>query len=134
VFEIPFDGQKLIWTLKSFNGNQKTSAASEASSTSNKCSAHLNREMSANSTEPESLHVYPNPTTGIIRIELPESGERSTIFRVMDFMGKEVMPQQVLPAHDTALLLDLSALPTGVYLLLREAEGTNTSVERIVKY
>jgi hypothetical protein len=34
-----FNGQKLNWTVISYNGNQSTSQASEASSTSNKCSS-----------------------------------------------------------------------------------------------
>jgi hypothetical protein len=36
-FDIYFDGKKLIWTLRTFDINQKTSVATEASSTSSKC-------------------------------------------------------------------------------------------------
>jgi hypothetical protein len=134
LFEVPFDGQKLTWTLKSFNGNQKTSVASDASSTSNKCSAHLNREIATNQEQVDGLLVYPNPTAGTIRIETKSQRELPFTVRLLDLTGRAMLPQEQFQPETQSLTMDLQVLPSGVYLLMQEENGVVLSVERIVRY
>jgi len=134
LFEVPFDGQKLTWTLKSFNGNQKTSVASDASSTSNKCSAHLNREIATTQEQVDGLLVYPNPTAGTIRIETKSQRELPFTVRLLDLTGRAMLPQEQFQPETQSLTMDLQVLPSGVYLLMQEENGVVLSVERIVRY
>jgi hypothetical protein len=125
MFEIPFDGQKLIWTLKSFNGNQKTSAASEASSTSNKCSAHLNRIVSNVIDITDKLKVYPNPTNDKITITYYSDVEDAMFsLRIIDVFGKLVFmdsKNNFDGIYESKLSLENH--PPGIYFVIIEHNG-----------
>ncbi|MBK8966207.1 MAG: T9SS type A sorting domain-containing protein [Lewinellaceae bacterium] len=68
------------------------------------------------------VRVMPNPTTGLLRVQLPETGEATLL--LSDFTGKQI--QLVQHARD-GQQLDLGALPTGVYLLSIAGEGYSTT-------
>jgi hypothetical protein len=70
-FMIPFDGIKMTWTVISYNGNQKASSASEASSTSNKCgTANGNSAKTAGPISAQnSIEFYPNPASSVLIIQ-----------------------------------------------------------------
>ncbi len=68
------------------------------------------------------VRVMPNPTTGNLRVQLPETGETTLV--LCDFTGKQI--QLVQHARD-GQQLDLGALPTGVYLLSIAGEGYSTT-------
>lgn len=60
-----FNGDKITWVLNTYNGTHKSSTASDASSSSNKCTksatiATANSDVQ--SFGPEVLTAYPNPT------------------------------------------------------------------------
>ncbi|GAA4382370.1 ESPR-type extended signal peptide-containing protein [Hymenobacter koreensis] len=78
-----------------------------------------------------SLQVYPTPTTdGKATLEL--SGYRKPAeLTVLDATGR-VVYRQVLAAGTTRLALDLSAQPTGVYLLRLTTEG-GSDTRRLVR-
>ena len=96
VFQIPFDGNKLTWTLKSYNGNQKTSSASEASSTSNKCTAHLTRFTNEPNEEISDMKIYPNPSGGKFTLEYQGTmHDNATIF-IVDMLGKVLNSKEVV--------------------------------------
>jgi len=70
------------------------------------------------------VQLYPNPTTGIVNISTPGSVSISLI----RLDGREIMHQQ------NAKLLDISSLPTAVYILKVYSEGNELiDVERLVK-
>jgi len=71
--------------------------------------------------------VYPNPTTGIIRVGV--EGEREFTVHVMDCTGRNVMIQRSAGEH----LVDVSELPDGVYVLRLERAGKLLGHRRIVK-
>jgi hypothetical protein len=56
------------------------------------------------------LILYPNPATGIIRIEMPEGWPPNLTVSIYDAMGRSYMT-----GHSTEI--DISALPAGVYFL-----------------
>jgi hypothetical protein len=133
IIEIPFDGQKLIWTVKSMNGNQKTSAATEASSTSNKCAAHLTRGIEVPVSGTESLVLYPNPTFGAVRIQSVEELPANTTVRVYDLLGKQHPVSFGFEDGNTGISLDMSALKEGIYLV-KLSSASGEQIFRVVKY
>lgn len=72
-------------------------------------------------TRTDSWVVYPNPTTGILYVSLPQPSE----VRLYDMMGRQLMSVQ---AAEGSATLDLRALPQGIYLL-----RANGHVQRVVK-
>ncbi len=80
-------------------------------------------------TQNVNLTVYPNPFTNDIAIAIQKQGLIDADFAITDMLGRQIYTQ-----HETNLsssytkMLDLSYLPSGVYLLRIEIDG-----ERVVK-
>ncbi|NJC26877.1 T9SS type A sorting domain-containing protein [Neolewinella antarctica] len=80
----------------------------------------------ANETNGE-LVIYPNPTAGVVNIELGRAGDAAQLF---DNYGREVTALAVpVITSDRQLQLDLTTLPVGVYHL-----RSGDRMERIVKH
>ncbi len=77
---------------------------------------------SASAEKPIALKAYPNPSAGLVQLEGLKSGVQG---RVFNLLGAEVLRFQAQGENHT---LDLSKLPSGVYIL--EAGGKN---HRLVK-
>lgn len=76
------------------------------------------QEMTASNIE-----IYPNPTTGVLYVRLPEMG--ATSVTVMDITGKTIAQQQVKGGVQQMLQFDLSGQAKGVYMIkLVSAEKT----------
>ena len=67
------------------------------------------------------LAIYPNPTTGIVHIDVP----RDAVLQLFDMVGHCLLSTRV-PQGTAAL--DLTSLPQGVYLVRMAG-----SVSRLVK-
>lgn len=63
--------------------------------------------------------VYPNPTNGLLRVELPATAQDATC-SIFDLQGRQLW-QQALSLHTNTL--DLSNLPAGMYLLQLRGDG-----------
>lgn len=75
--------------------------------------------------------VYPNPTTGNIRIELAEELSCSTQATVYDVFGKQLISEQLTGNNFN---MDLSSLASGVYTLrIVNAEGLNSTIKIVKK-
>lgn len=70
------------------------------------------------------LHLFPNPSAGIVQLEYPETGMRTSL-TVRDVYGRQVM--QGFDQH----LLDLSALSAGVYYVTVSA-GDFSATQKLV--
>lgn len=68
------------------------------------------------------VRVMPNPTTGMLRVQLPETSEATLM--LSDFTGKQI---QRVPHARNGQQLDLGTLPNGVYLLTIAGEGYSTT-------
>ena len=77
-----------------------------------------------------SLDVFPNPTSGLVRVALANYREAVTL-TVFDALGRTVQTVTV-PAGTTTQELNLTAVPTGVYLL-RARTAHNVTTHRIVR-
>jgi hypothetical protein len=89
--------------------------------------------VNVNSTHPIHVVAMPNPTTGMVKIELSLKEKNTAAFELYDFSGRLLWRDQTR-LEDTYFLeeVDLSSLPNGIYLL-RANSGTNTITERIIK-
>ena len=64
-----------------------------------------------------SYKVYPNPTEGLISLEVEADSEGETLLRVVDLLGREVYQQTVtLQCGPNHLTFDLK-LSSGMYVL-----------------
>jgi len=64
----------------------------------------------------ETFVVAPNPTTGVVRLQLPPSAAHDSRAEVYSADGRHMATYR-LPMLSTTATLDLSALPSGLYLL-----------------
>ncbi len=71
------------------------------------------------------FQVFPNPTTGLVRIDAPEVGAGDN-FSVTDIQGKTVLE----PSNESEL--DLSALNNGVYLVRWNRENGRSLTRKVI--
>ncbi|MDX5347325.1 MAG: T9SS type A sorting domain-containing protein [Hymenobacteraceae bacterium] len=76
--------------------------------------------------------VYPNPSKGLFNIELNTTSGTNTTLEVVNMLG-QVLEHKQLENQDqnSTLQLDLTHLPTGVYLM-RVTSPTATGVRKVV--
>jgi hypothetical protein len=75
------------------------------------------------------IAVYPNPATDNIKVNLPESIDK-TLMKVYNFIGKKVITQEL---HETSNTIDISFLNSGIYLL-KFTSGNSSQTLKLVKY
>jgi hypothetical protein len=77
-------------------------------------------------------NFYPNPTTGLLNIELNGIPEAPLLVEVFNLLGARVHRESFAPdAAGSALQIDLRALPAGSYLV-KLRSGTANLVKQIV--
>jgi hypothetical protein len=138
-FDVPFDGVKLTWELRTYETNKKTSVASDASSTSGKCS--INYTTSARGETgavtvaeipvEQQLTLYPNPASHTTVVKGISIGSEKGM-SLFDASGKkyQVRISKTIPGRSVEL--DLSGLTPGIYFLQVNTANGNQTV-RIVK-
>jgi len=72
-----------------------------------------------------SFSIFPNPTTGRLRIDALEIGE-GDVFSVLDLQGKTVLT----PSNESEL--DLSALNNGIYLVRWKRENGRSLTRKVI--
>jgi hypothetical protein len=75
------------------------------------------------------INVYPNPTNGLLKIELNENN-RIVMLKVTTISGMELISRSV---NENIFFLDLSSYPGGVYLIRTFSNG-GVSTMRVIKY
>lgn len=75
----------------------------------------------------EGIKVYPNPTSGLLYIDLSEFNN-NTIIEVLDLTGKVNLRQNVT---DRKTLLDLSGLPSSLYFI-KVSDGQGTVYHKVM--
>jgi photosystem II stability/assembly factor-like uncharacterized protein len=73
------------------------------------------------------ISIYPNPSNGMITINVPEVKE-GTVMYVTDMIGKEVFKASI---HDVNTNLNLSGLQKGMYMMTI-VNGQNTQAEKLI--
>lgn len=78
------------------------------------------------------VRVYPNPTTGQVQVDIQQSLTGQPSLRVVDMLGRQVLPERLLGAGTQQVNLDLGHLPEGTYtLILQSSEGR--AVKRVLR-
>jgi hypothetical protein len=139
-FDVPFDGQKITWQVRSLDCGKYVTLTAYASSSSSRCSGSsilgadskgLDANAGANSDslsglDPERIKsfsevisiepvAYPNPATDKVTIEMSELSAASKV-SIMDLSGRQFTVEKIAQ-HDHHLELDLSRLPAGIYIV-----------------
>jgi hypothetical protein len=114
-----FNGNKITWAVTTYSGTHKTSVASYASSTSNKClkSADIVSDVkSLSSNVVEEPKAYPNPTFDKIYISL---GGRTMVQKnvfFLDLSGRTIHPKMEMLTGNI-IEADFTGLEAGVYFV-----------------
>ncbi|MCB0684683.1 MAG: T9SS type A sorting domain-containing protein [Saprospiraceae bacterium] len=76
----------------------------------------------------EELSIFPNPTTGNLRVQLPADLSQKAVIRIFDALGRQIFTIAAVAE------LDLNGLPAGWYTLRledgRQARQTSVLIER----
>ncbi|MBK7937151.1 MAG: choice-of-anchor I family protein [Lewinellaceae bacterium] len=90
----------------------------------------VNVELCSGTEEPalSQISVFPNPTSGILTVQLVEMPARASSLTLVNSTGQIVI--RSIPVNDLTTALDLSGLPKGMYLL-RFQSGTGVHTIRI---
>ena len=82
------------------------------------------------SAEENVISIYPNPTNGLLNIE---GADKVSSIILFNDLGQQVLAKNN-SAGDKMLTIDLSNLPSGIYLVhLRDAEFNVVIKRRVVK-
>jgi hypothetical protein len=133
-FDVLFDGNKLTWTVSSYRQNgQKTSVASNASSKSNRCQKVLHDGINADNLREKSepFIVYPNPTAGLVFIDLQGQEVSPNGMEIFDHSGK-ICSATVNFSAGGMVTIDLSTQRQGLYFI-RINTGNAYNVLRVIK-
>lgn len=76
----------------------------------------------------QEITIYPNPTTTVLNLSSTEMMDMT--IRITDIVGRVLRTERVAEAHHT---LDVSALPSGVYLLRMETPQGASKAVKFVK-
>jgi len=127
-FTVPFNGNILAWTVKSFNNNgQKGTAMTRASSGSPGCLKVTEAETPLVSENVHGdLKVYPNPATGKLYVEMNTDASEIKEITVYDIYGK-TFRLATGSLESQPVELDLSGIEAGIYLVrIRTEKSTET--------
>jgi hypothetical protein len=125
-----FDGTKLIWTVSSFKHNgHKTSVASNASSTSNKCSK--SEEWEEEEEMLSGLKAYPNPVYEKLKIETGIEWASGAEVYVYDMFGK-MYDLKSVSGDNNLIEINMAGLEAGIYIIKLQGES-HTEIIRVVK-
>jgi hypothetical protein len=79
------------------------------------------------------VHVFPNPTTAILNVQLDKATNTPLLVSLTDVNGK-VLLKNNFPVNSTALKINVSNLSQGTYLLhIADAKGVFHSEYKVIK-
>ena len=84
-----------------------------------------------NNTFNNNIKIYPNPSTDIIHIEIPDIGNKAVNIMVINTLGKVVLSRNTKTAGSYSYLLNVSDLPKGIYFVSINI-GNNKYLKKII--
>ena len=76
------------------------------------------------------MNVFPNPSSGIMTLEMNADIAQGAKVSVLNILGEEVSPAIEIKAGITSTILDLKHLDSGAYMLKIETP-TGTAIKTI---
>jgi hypothetical protein len=121
-FQIKFNGEKIIWTVRTYLVNQKTAVAQDASSTSQRCKKSNGNITAVAVTSLGAGNIKtiisPNPTTGRFIVSVDKGKISGKDIYVTDVAGKRYSILTINQVSSKKLEIELpAALTSGVYYL-----------------
>ena len=89
---------------------------------------HLTITVGVNDYDGFDFKVYPNPTTGVVNVQITNPNSPVTEFHVYDAYGKLIRVVDVQTVQ-----IDLSHYASGVYFIKAVADGNVVAVRKVVK-
>jgi hypothetical protein len=89
------------------------------------------RAISDETFPDQKIRIYPNPTKGLIRLEIPDNDETETIQIIVQDLNGRMLINRLNEALVTEI--DLSLQPDGIYLL-KLKKGMKISQWKIIKH
>jgi endoglucanase len=81
----------------------------------------------------QGVRMYPNPSTGMVQLEGVVTRPQDLHIRVLNPMGQTLQQQRLSSVSNLQMELDLSAYPSGTYLIHLQMEDGSHYTQRIVK-
>lgn len=137
-FDVPFDGNKVTWTVRSYDSDHKTSVASNASSTSSRCSNNV-RMMDVPAKEERAVvqtvdaRVYPNPAHDRVVVNLKTGVLSESGLAIYSAAGVAVPVKAAHRISAGSIELDITNIPAGYYVVKVKSDN-NYQIFRFVKY
>ncbi len=78
----------------------------------------------------QKTRIYPNPTKGLLRIDLPALTEQEATIRLHDSSGRLIIQQSAVEVNNE---LDLSAYPSGLYIMSIQIGPKDRKEWKIIK-
>ena len=132
-FEIYFNGQTITWTVKSYQGNTKTTVSVSASKNSTRCSTGarlINKDDIAQTRFTSS--VYPNPTKDKVTLDAGQMDISEANISIIDILGKTYNTSIIRKSTDAIFEIDLTTFREGLYFIRIESDQDSEFI-RIVK-
>jgi hypothetical protein len=85
----------------------------------------INETLTTNPT----LHIYPNPASQSIRVEVAGNSQQVYAVEVIDMLGNAVLHYRIAP---TGQQIDISTLANGIYTLAATMQSGETLRQRLV--
>ena len=99
---------------------------------SDKDTVIVNATLGINDPEfAKTVNVYPNPSKGVVTVEMPTDINDAAQATVFNTLGETVGTPISLKANSTKTVLDLNYLESGVYLLKVETASGKTAIKEI---
>jgi hypothetical protein len=86
-------------------------------------------QLPTNVTSKAGLNVYPNPTSGIVNVDVREYQGKAIDLKIYDQLGREVWNYQNDKVEEDVIQIDLTAgtIQNSLYLLNVQSEGQTSS-------
>lgn len=98
---------------------------------------HLTITVGIDNHDTFDFKVYPNPTTGVVNVQITNQNSTITEFRVYDAYGKLIRVVDGVGANNYSSMqtaqIDLSGLANGVYFVKAVVDGNTIAARKVIK-
>jgi hypothetical protein len=119
-------------TVQTFGTNGPASAVATATNDCGSANATLNFSVGLGDNLLSSMRIFPNPTSGLVRVEFPMPTAGTAEVRVLSLTGAQLSwTKGQFNAGTSSIDLDLRGLASGIYLLEVQTEDS-IGVQRVM--
>ena len=95
---------------------------------------NINEDAIATFSSENSISIFPNPTSGIVSVQLNSASGVKIQLDVFDVLGEKVYSSfENSPLNNSPMTIDLSSLSDGIYFVQVKTDGKIIATKKIVK-